>query len=134
MRHMAPAATFNTNTGVLVNKRTPLVYMALQTGLFVIVRGSQHRGANSGSPRCRGGAMRVVAISALDHSFVHPMLHRHLKLCPGWKRGRYNKAASVVSQAGTSAWVIYEWNGNSKQTHVSLRMSRTPDHGARNVF
>ena len=65
---------------MLEHERPPLVHVALQTRLIVVVRLVQHlRGLPH--PKGRGeAAVRVVTIRAVDEAFVNPMFGWQIEL------------------------------------------------------
>jgi hypothetical protein len=65
---------------MLEYERTALVGVTLQARLFVPQRLVNHAGTSACSPGRRKGAVRVVAVRALYHAFVDPVLEGHGEL------------------------------------------------------
>lgn len=80
MRYVARVAAFHAHTGMFENKRSALVHVALQTGLFVIVRCTQQAGRAAITPRSGEVSMRIVTIRALNNTFVDAVFDGHVEL------------------------------------------------------
>lgn len=80
VRSVAGLASVDANAEMLEYKRPPFIGVAFQTGLFVrhgLVYLTRPRGHFPGGSK---GAVRIVAVRARDHAFLHAVFERHRKL------------------------------------------------------
>lgn len=77
---MTGFTSVDSNGGVFEDEGPAFIGVATQTRLLAVYRGLHHSWASAHFPRGRGGAVGVMAIAALDDSFVHPVLEGHRKL------------------------------------------------------
>src|SRR5579863_10482229 len=82
MSNMAPLAALHANARVLKDEGAAFIDMALEAGLFVIERRLKHGRTASQTPRGCGSPVRVVAIGALNHAFIHAVLRGHFEWRP----------------------------------------------------
>ena len=82
MRIVTGLTTIDAHRRVLKDEGTSLVDVALHAGLLVALSLIDHPGARRHVGRGRKRPVRIVAIGALDHALIHPMLkgHRELRL------------------------------------------------------
>ena len=99
VRQMARLASINLDGSMLVHKRPLLVRVTLEADR--ILRG--------GSPHLfrLHRTVHVVAITALDQSFIHAMMEGHVELRFLLRGGRNSKARAGTSQARTAI----PWHG-----------------------
>ena len=91
MRRMTGLASVDANGGVFEEERSSQIRVALETGLFVAERVLGHARPRAHPPvRCLS-TVRVVAVGALNYTFVHPVLERHIEL-------RSYRTVAVVAQ------------------------------------
>ncbi len=93
VRLMAGFAAFDAHRAVLIDERSALVGVAVETGFFVALFLIDHAWPGRHLPRGRERAMRIMAVRALDDAFIHPMFKRHGEL-------RANGAVAGVAQLG----------------------------------
>ena len=81
---------------MLERKRSSLIRVALQAGLFICRRLMNERGPGRHPPRRRECAVRVVAVRTIHKSLVHAMLERHRKV-----------RANIRMAAITERWLLF---------------------------
>ena len=82
VREVARFASVDPDSGMFEEERPALVGVALQAWLFVGERLIDHAGARAHPPGGSGRAVRIVAVRAGHHTFVHTVLRRHVELRP----------------------------------------------------
>jgi hypothetical protein len=93
VRRMTRAAAIDAYGGVFENKGPAFVYMALETGLFILQAVRHHSGPGH-HPGIRGvGAMGIMAIRALHEAFIDPVFDGHREL-------RANVGVALVAKIG----------------------------------
>jgi hypothetical protein len=133
VRYVARVATFHTHTGMFENKGAALIRVALQTGLFVIVRRSEQTGRAASPPRGREASVRIVAIRALHDAFVDAVFDGHAEL----------RANRLVTPVAKFTLLLCQQKFSSRgmmdrvaicTNHISVSMLGPPDIRFRKIF
>ena len=74
VREVARFASVDSDGGMFEEERPALVGVALQTWLFVRERLIDHAGPRAHPPGRSGRAVRIMAVRAGHHAFVHTVL------------------------------------------------------------
>ena len=104
--------------------------VALEAGLLIRQSLIRHPRARSHAPRRGGRAVRVVAVAALHHALVHPVLERHIEL-------RANRSMAFITEVGLRFGEQgFRCPGRVNRmavgaNHAVLRMCRTTNFGSR---
>ena len=80
MRHVTGFASVDAHGGVFIDKRTALVAVAFEARFLISFLLIDHAGARRHSPGRGEASVRIVAVRAFHHAFIHAMLERHGEL------------------------------------------------------
>ena len=133
MGHMAGLATIDSHRGVFKSERAALIGMAPQTRLFAASGGFQKPRARAHRRGLRESAVRIVAIGAIDGTFIDAMLERHGKL-------RAHAGVALVAELCLSLGQKKRRCGRTMDrmaigaNHISLGMCRAPHIGAGKIL
>lgn len=80
VRVMTALATVDANCGVFVQEGTAKINVALEAWFLIALCLFHHAGPCRHAPRRRRCSVRVMAIAALNHALIDPVLERHVEL------------------------------------------------------